>query len=183
MADHPLEWLEIGNEPDFGSWAADPLNYTTRWSDMAQAVDKAVDFGAHPTRLQIAAFVALLPNTWNAANLLGSDILATPPGKYAKRYSSHKYSGANGSKPQPKTGDLFNKDTIRGNLSYTGRDAMFAHQAGLEFVLGETNSYARHGVYGVSNGGESAIWLIDYALQAASLGVDRLYFHHGVGFA
>jgi hypothetical protein len=37
------------------------------------------------------------------------------------------------------------------------------------------------GVSGISNAAEAAIWLVDYALHAACLGLKRLHFHHRVG--
>lgn len=39
-----------------------------------------------------------------------------------------------------------------------------------------------HGIPGLSNTLESAIWIVDWILLAASRGVERLHFHHGVGF-
>lgn len=39
-----------------------------------------------------------------------------------------------------------------------------------------------HGMPGVSNSAAAALWVIDYALQAARLGIDTLHFHSGVGY-
>jgi hypothetical protein len=50
-------------------------------------------------------------------------------------------------------------------------------------VQGETNSFSLHGTPGVSDSAEAAIWLADYVLQAATLNVQQLDFHGGVGFA
>lgn len=41
---------------------------------------------------------------------------------------------------------------------------------------------ASHGAPGVSNTAESAIWGVDYLLQAASMGMSRIHFHHGIGY-
>ena len=46
----------------------------------------------------------------------------------------------------------------------------------------ETNSIACHGAPGVSNTAGAALWVIDYTLQAATLGMSEVYFHEGVGF-
>lgn len=46
----------------------------------------------------------------------------------------------------------------------------------------ETGSIACHGAPGVSNTAGAALWVIDYTLQAATLGITELYFHEGVGF-
>lgn len=45
----------------------------------------------------------------------------------------------------------------------------------------ETNNIACHGAPGVSNTAGAALWTIDYALQAASLGIKELFFHEGIG--
>lgn len=39
-----------------------------------------------------------------------------------------------------------------------------------------------HGMPGVSNSAAASLWVIDYALQAATLGIDTLHFHSGVGY-
>jgi hypothetical protein len=60
--------------------------------------------------------------------------------------------------------------------------ARSARRAGIPFVLGETNSFFGHGSPGVSNAAAQALWMIDYSLQAASIGVTGLYYHQGVGY-
>lgn len=35
----------------------------------------------------------------------------------------------------------------------------------------------REGIFGLSNTGESAVWVVDYLLQAASMGIERAYLH------
>lgn len=39
-----------------------------------------------------------------------------------------------------------------------------------------------HGQPGTSNTAEGALWAIDWMLQLASMGIERMHFHHGVGF-
>ena len=46
----------------------------------------------------------------------------------------------------------------------------------------ETGSIACHGAPGVSNTAGAALWVVDYTLQAATLGITELYFHEGVGY-
>ena len=46
----------------------------------------------------------------------------------------------------------------------------------------ETGSAAFHGVPGISNTAGMALWATDYALQAATLGIDELFFHEGIGY-
>lgn len=78
--------------------------------------------------------------------------------------------------------DLVNKANIRSNLAQYSASAHYAQSAGIPFVLGETNSFSGHGSPGVSNAASEALWMIDYSLQAASIGVTGLYFHQGVGY-
>jgi hypothetical protein len=52
---------------------------------------------------------------------------------------------------------------------------------GADFHIGETGSAACQGKDGVSNKVAALLWEIDYALYAATLGVDRIFFHNGVG--
>jgi len=75
-----------------------------------------------------------------------------------------------------------NKLTIRLLMSRFHRDIQRCQEEGLSIMIGETNTYGLHGIPGVSNTGEAAIWIVDYALHCASLGLGRLHFHHGVGF-
>jgi len=46
----------------------------------------------------------------------------------------------------------------------------------------ETNSIACHGAPGVSNTAGAALWAIDYTLQAATLGMQEVHYHQGIGF-
>ena len=48
---------------------------------------------------------------------------------------------------------------------------------------GEANSYARHGIHGISDAAEAALWLVDYTLGAATVGIERIFFHEGIGYA
>lgn len=74
------------------------------------------------------------------------------------------------------------KSNIHGNLSLFTNDVALVHSHGLKYVLGETNSFSCHGAPGVSDTAASALWAIVYALQAPKIGIERLFFHNGVGF-
>lgn len=78
--------------------------------------------------------------------------------------------------------DLTDKANIRGNLSRYTISSVDAQKCGIPFVLGETNTFFGHGQPGVSNAAAAALWMIDYSLQAASLGITGLYFHQGIGY-
>lgn len=58
--------------------------------------------------------------------------------------SQHRYSGSFCSGSEGLLQDLMNKATIRGNLSTFSPDIAATRQRGLDYVLGETNSYACH---------------------------------------
>jgi len=60
------------------------------------------------------------------------------------RVSQHKYSGSFCTGTTGLLQDLMTKDSIRGNLSVFASDIMAVRDKGLEYVLGETNSYACH---------------------------------------
>lgn len=74
------------------------------------------------------------------------------------------------------------KATIRSNLTAFSPDIDATLQQGLQYVLGETNSYSCHGAPGVSNTAGAAIWAIDYILYAAQLNISRVHFHDGIGY-
>jgi len=70
-----------------------------------------------------------------------------------------------------------NKTLIRANLTAFIPDIEATTAQGLHFVFGETNSYFNHGVANVNDSGDAALWIVDYVLFAATLGIERLYFH------
>ncbi|GFZ47051.1 hypothetical protein JCM24511_04277 [Saitozyma sp. JCM 24511] len=181
---------EIGNEPDFyvrsglgydSSWTRQ--NYSDTWRECASAVSKAIKLDKGGTTYSASAF-ATGSNylEWNtgatleAVNMADSDTRSK-----TSHFAEQQYSGAFGAR-LAQVGQLMNKGTIRGNLSTKWADVKAARSNGLSFILGETNSYANHGMLGISNTAETAIWATDYILQAASMGIERLHFHHGFGY-
>jgi hypothetical protein len=55
-------------------------------------------------------------------------------------------------------------------------------EAGVTYVMGETNSVSCQGLAGVSDVYAAALWSIDYVLYIASLKINRLYFHMGTPY-
>lgn len=49
-------------------------------------------------------------------------------------------------------------------------------------ICRETNTYFNHGVPKVSDAGGAALWLADYSLFGAVSGIEKLYFHEGIGY-
>ena len=98
------------------------------------------------------------------------------------RISQHHYSGTFCSGNGGLLSNLMNKATIRSNLTYFLPDIDAAQKAGLDYILGETNSYSCHGAPGVSNTAGAALWALDYGLFASQIGISRLHFHGGIGY-
>lgn len=74
------------------------------------------------------------------------------------------------------------KSSIRSNLTGFTSDISAVRSKGLAYVLGETNSYFCHGAAEVSDTAGAALWALDYTLFAATLGIQRVYFHEGIGY-
>ena len=74
------------------------------------------------------------------------------------------------------------KSTIRSNLSPFNPDIAATKAQGLDYILGEVNSYSCHGAPGVSNTAGAALWALDYTLYASQMGVTRVHFHNGIGY-
>lgn len=58
----------------------------------------------------------------------------------------------------------------------------FHRENGRIYTMGETNSISGDGSHGVSDVFGSALWLVDYALYAASQNITRIHFHQGTGY-
>lgn len=74
------------------------------------------------------------------------------------------------------------KATIRSNLTSFSADIAASNAQGLDYVLGETNSYSCHGAPGVSNTAGAALWALDYMLYAPQINISRVFFHEGIGY-
>lgn len=70
--------------------------------------------------------------------------------------------------------------TVAWVMSWGGEIAA-AKANGYEYHIGETGSVGCHGKPGVSDTFGAALWVLDYTLTAATLGVDRIFFHNGKG--
>ncbi|KXH53373.1 hypothetical protein CSIM01_13804 [Colletotrichum simmondsii] len=179
--------VELGNEPDFygltrtgrnGPYGVewDVANYTTTWAQYAEAVSKEIEFdhsGSGGPTLSPGAFTGFNAPEWTPAGPLQLGILDDSTIRNATtQFSEHAYSGGFDPRRVVNPGDLMNKIYVRGNMT--------SKMAGIQAA--ETNSYANHGQPGLSNTVESALWAVDWLLLGASFGIQRLHFHHGVGF-
>lgn len=77
---------------------------------------------------------------------------------------------------------LTNKRNVRGNLASYSISANAVKESGIDFYLGETNSFIEHDQLDVSNTSAATLWTIDYNLHAACIGVSGIQFHQGVGY-
>ncbi|KAF8584898.1 glycoside hydrolase family 79 protein [Ramaria rubella] len=170
--------IELGNEPEFYSSSSPIIPAGLSWSPTVDAASQQQwhqDLGARLGKPLGQAAVYLSPPTWSTAELIPqipnalSDIVS---------FSGHSY-------PQSACGgastDLQTLQSHTGIVSYTSRyraEATAAHNAGKRYFLGETNS-ATCGGGGISPTFGAGLWILDYSLQAALVGVERLYFHQG----
>ncbi|KAH8772478.1 hypothetical protein F5883DRAFT_663061 [Diaporthe sp. PMI_573] len=178
--------IELGNEADL--WADGRRrpedwtiwDYTAEQLDYFDAITKAI--GHDGRKYRIADWAGEL----TSSDLLGTGIMELPMGRFIAVISEHRYQGTASMSPRsewPKIASgLIKKENIRGRLEKFGLSALKAREAGIDFVLGETGSFAGHGQAGVSNAAAAALWMVDYSLQAASNGIPALQFHHGVGY-
>ncbi|KAL0581236.1 hypothetical protein V5O48_000824 [Marasmius crinis-equi] len=164
--------IELGNEPDLYS-ASSPIAGGT-WNQNADAASEKSWFTALSPSLG-NIFQGGVYLQWSISSLvssLGSTISTV------KTFSGHSYpqSACNGAST-----NLQSLMTHSGIVSYTKRynaDAAAVHKAGKRYFLGETNS-ATCGGGGISPTFGAALWIVDYVLQGALNGIERLYFHQG----
>ncbi|KAM0542983.1 hypothetical protein ACHAPJ_012540 [Fusarium lateritium] len=190
--------VEIGNEPDFygptrtthsGPYGLEwnPLNYTTTWLEFAEAISKEIEFGRagsddKPT-LSPGALTGFNAPEWTPEGPLQAGLLDNRNiRRKTSQFTEHSYSGGFNPNRTVRPGELMDKLSVRANMSTRAGGIRAVRSVGLRYSLGETNSYANHGQPGLSNTVEGAIWMTDWMLLGASLGIERIHFHHGVGF-
>ncbi|KAJ3752598.1 glycoside hydrolase family 79 protein [Lentinula raphanica] len=205
-----LKYLEIGNEPDLymnnglrsgdynvGQYVTEYLEFVPsplkriphslqclRWSDFANVIFQEIELNTTSTRFLAGAFAGSSSNLngFSPQAIYNLGITESPAGEYIAAFSEHHYQGSFCSGSEGVLSDLMNKANIRGNLSQYASDIQATHAQGLEYIFGETNSYSCHGAPGVSNTAGAAIWALDYMLYAATLDIQHVYFHDGIGF-
>ncbi|OCH86375.1 hypothetical protein OBBRIDRAFT_761442 [Obba rivulosa] len=168
--------IELGNEPDCTLYASNsPI--------VPEGMSWDPDTDAASEEAWFAAFAPMLGNifqgavyiSWTVEDLLsriGSGI------SNVKTVSRHSY-------PQSACGGAStNLEALMshsGIVSYTSQfetEASATRAAGKPYLFGETNS-ATCGGGGISPTFGAALWIVDYVLQGALVGAERLYFHQG----
>lgn len=186
-----LEYIEIGNEADLysnngarnSSW--NPIEYTREWIEFATNISDSFDLYSRTyPKLIGGAFAnsAFGTSGFSPQAIIGAGILNSAPGSLIRTVSQHHYSGSFCQGSGGLLQNLMAKSTIRTNVSEFAPDIAVVRSYGLDYVFGETNSYACHGAPGVSNTAGAAIWTLDYSLYASQIGISRLFFHEGVGY-
>lgn len=175
---HNLLSIELGNEPEFYDSDSPIIPADQTWSptlDAASQQEWHQDLGQALGKSVGQAAVYLSPPKWGTAELIP---------KIPNALSSI-YSFSGHSYPQSACGgastNLQALQSHSGIVSYTSQyksEAAAAHAIGKHYFLGETNS-ATCGGGGISPTFGAALWIMDYSLQAALIGVERLYFHQG----
>ncbi|KAL1882170.1 hypothetical protein Daus18300_000655 [Diaporthe australafricana] len=188
--------VEIGNEPDFygpntrvpgpldSSWTL--ANYSATWQEYAEVVKGAIRFdeGEAGPKLSPGAFTGFVAPGWSVDGAIMAGILDKADLRSTTaQFGTHLYSGAFSPKLQFAPGELMNKKFVRGNLTTKASEIKAAKAFGVRYSLTEANSFANHGVPGLSNTVESTVWGVDYLLYAATMGIERVHLHHGVGFS
>lgn len=190
-ADITLDFIDIGNEADlyrnngFRSSNYNSTPWVKEWTLFATNISKAAGMSSNSrTKFRLGSFAASshdLP-PFSPQLIFRDGVLNSEAGKLATVFSQHRYSGSfcqgNGALLQ----DLMTKKSIRGNITVFSPDITVVKSKGLDYILGETNSFACHGAPGVSNAAGAALWTLDYLLFAPQAGISKVFFHEGIGF-
>ncbi|RDB31001.1 Beta-glucuronidase [Hypsizygus marmoreus] len=186
-----LDAIEIGNEADlYLSNGARPRTYSIpqyvkEWTAFATSTSSAIGISSSSsTKFWGIAFAGSSHSTsgFSPQSVINQGLLSSTAGSAIATVSQHHYSGSFCSGSKGLLQDLMTKSTIRGNLSAFSPDITAVRAKGLDYVFGETNSYACHGAPGVSNTAGAALWTLDYLLFATQIGISRVFFHEGIGY-
>ena len=78
--------------------------------------------------------------------------------------------------------NLLNYTHLVYHMSMFVPDIAAVNAAGYDYVLGETGSVSCHGKHGVSDTFGTALYMINFMLHGASIGIKRSFFHNGTRF-
>lgn len=190
-----LTMLELGNEIDHfinKDWRPEGYGvdeYVPQWRNLTGQIVESSWYQAleSPPPFQAAAFAdpPWVPDQQDqiddfdiinvtAAGLVDEDLIAA--------YAVHMYpqSTCDPTRWHRMRLDLLsNHTTLWQNISQYVPQVAAADAAGAPLVLGETNSISCSGRSGISDTLGAALWGVDYVLLAASIGIQKVYFHLG----
>ncbi|EPS38652.1 hypothetical protein H072_7643 [Dactylellina haptotyla CBS 200.50] len=176
-----LELFEIGNEADFyGSKGYRDKNWDAtmmlpEWNYIADEVQKLGPNNGDDIKFAAGGFA-------NPAYVVTKDfdipgiIKAGFQSPRIPWYTMHLYpqSGCSGSVTiQP----LLSHASLYELLSNYISQVEAAESVGGQFAIGETNTVSCTGRAGISDTFAAALWLVNYVLLSASIGIRRVYFH------
>ncbi|KAH7214274.1 hypothetical protein BKA60DRAFT_460404 [Fusarium oxysporum] len=186
--------LELGNEPVIFGAIKQPIASTVNeWtpetdaeseSEWQAAIGQAIN---RNSIFQAASYYQNPTLEWSAANYF--KYANASADKYIKVFSHHNYpqSAISSQEDPPNAEALMSHINVTKNVGLYKDDVKAAQARGFDYVFGETNSVANVSELLVSGNGSpgqgetfaTGLWVLDYALQAASIGIKRLYFHQG----
>ncbi|KAF3918215.1 hypothetical protein ABW20_dc0107571 [Dactylellina cionopaga] len=175
-----LELFEIGNEADFyGSKDYRPSGWDAsmmlpEWNYIADEVEKI-----NPNKTLKFAAGGFANPAWIVTKDFDIPGIIKAGFKEPRItwYTMHLYpqSGCSG---DVSIRNLLLHDSLYNNLiSYYIPQVAAAESAGAQFAIGESNTVSCVGRTGVSDTLAAALWLVDYVLLGASIGIRRIYFH------
>ncbi|KAK6339996.1 hypothetical protein TWF730_001772 [Orbilia blumenaviensis] len=174
-----LDLFEIGNEADFygskgfrdSNWDASMM--LPEWNYIADEIQRLAP--EKTIKFMAGGFA-------NPAYIVTKDfdipgiIAAGFQSSRIPWYSMHLYpqSGCSGAVT---IAPLLEHNTLSDILSNYIPQVAAAESVGAQFAIGETNTVSCVGRPGISDTFAAALWLVDYVLFAATIGVRRVYFH------
>ncbi|KAI9703439.1 MAG: hypothetical protein M1820_005912 [Bogoriella megaspora] len=179
--------IELGNEPVPYTYHGFPIVENSEpWTPATEAASEsewqiALGNALYEDRIIQAGNFVLTPDYgYSAAELLRMEDPAAL--KYIKDFSHHNYPQTVANTtivPHPNLKQLMNHSVIVANVRQFESDVPEANDRGFDYVFGETNSVSGGGSPEISKTFGAALWVLDYTLRAASIGIKRIYFHHG----
>ncbi|KAI0162911.1 hypothetical protein BJ166DRAFT_578639, partial [Pestalotiopsis sp. NC0098] len=180
--------IEIGNEADQWDDVSDltmqhfymMFSFSLFAIEYYQAINDTLGDNGRKYRFGDSA------SRWSVHGMLDTDALQGEWASSINSLSVHHYHSTgkldSRSAWPAKASGLINKTGIRTELDYYEDSVVLAADANHSSVLGETGTFASHGQQGVSNSAAAALWLVDYSLHAAVVGISGLFFHQGIGY-
>ncbi|MBO0768694.1 MAG: hypothetical protein J2O48_08440, partial [Solirubrobacterales bacterium] len=168
-----LQAVEVGNESNLVT-SLTPDQYHAWMVKYYDAIN-AADAGSHVQVVGPSATKTTSTYVPGMVSALQADTSVNPREMMAN-FTSHNYESARCGLDAP---GLLSANTYANRQSVLQNyvAAVGGLNDGMPAVLNETNSEAQSGCAGVSNTYASALWSLDYQLQAAQDGVQSMNFH------
>ncbi|EPS40348.1 hypothetical protein H072_5843 [Dactylellina haptotyla CBS 200.50] len=175
-----LEYFEIGNEVDFyrtkgyrdTDWSAEKM--FPQWTYIADKVQEInPSKNIHFTAGGFANAAIDVSGDFDVPGVIKAGF----KGARIPWYNMHLYPQSGCGGRPVSMANLLNHDTLFSNVTSYIPQVLAAEAVGAQFVIGESNSVSCSGRPGVSDTFAAALWMVDYALLSASIGIRRVFFH------